>query len=180
MEGQDPAALMTASFSAIAAKDVDALSATHHEDVVENFIVLGPVEGIANTRAFFAELFAAAPDLEFTIERVMGIDEKTAVGQWRMKGTLNGGPFQGIEPTGRVLDIRGIDVMEFEDGLLKYNTIYYDGLSNQPEENRWELYDLRSDPHETRNVYGDGEYRETAAELKVRLRELQVQVKDRP
>jgi steroid delta-isomerase-like uncharacterized protein len=129
MAGQDPAALMTASLSAIAAKDADALSATHHEDVVENFVVLGPIEGKANARAFFVELFAAAPDLEFTIERVMGIDETTAVGQWRMKGTLNGGPFQGIEPTGRVLDIRGIDVMEFENGLLRHNTIYYDGLS---------------------------------------------------
>ena len=129
MAGQDPAALMTASFNAIAAKDADALSATHHEDIVENFLVLGPIEGKANAKAFFAELFAAAPDLEFTIERVMGVDETTAVGQWRLKGTFTGGPFQGIEPTGRVLDIRGIDVMEFEDGLLRNNTIYYDGLS---------------------------------------------------
>jgi steroid delta-isomerase-like uncharacterized protein len=129
MAGQDPAALMTASFNAIAARDADALSATHHEQIVENFIVLGPIAGRANARAFFAELFAAAPDLEFTIERVMGVDDTTAVGQWRMKGTMTGGTFQGIEPTGRVLDIRGIDVMEFENGLLRNNTIYYDGLS---------------------------------------------------
>lgn len=129
MAGQDPAALMTASFNAIAARDVDTLSATHHEEVVENFLVLGPIEGKANVKSFFAELFAAAPDLEFTIERVMGVDDTTAVGQWKMKGTLSAGPFQGIEPTGRVLEVRGIDVMEFEEGLLRKNTIYYDGLS---------------------------------------------------
>jgi hypothetical protein len=46
-----------------------------------------------------------------------------------MRGTFDGGPFQGIEPTGRVIEIRGIDVMEFEDSLLRYNTVYYDGLS---------------------------------------------------
>ena len=81
MAGQDPTALMTTSLNALAAKDLDALSATHHQDIVENFVVLGPVEGKANARAFFAELFAAAPDLEFTIERVMGVDDTTAVGQ---------------------------------------------------------------------------------------------------
>ena len=129
MAGQDAAALMETYLSAIAARDVDAMSAFLHEDVVENFIVLGPVEGKSNVRAFFAELFAAAPDLEFTIERVMGVDETTVVGQWTMKGTMSGGPFQGIEPTGRVLEVRGIDVMELEDGLLRNNTVYYDGLS---------------------------------------------------
>lgn len=129
MAGEDPAELMNTSLSAIAAKDLDALSTTHHDEVVEDFIVLGAIEGKSNVRVFFAELFGAAPDLEFTIERVMGVDETTAVGQWRMRGTFTGGPFQGIEPTGRVIDIRGVDVMEFEEGLLRNNTIYYDGLS---------------------------------------------------
>jgi hypothetical protein len=67
--------------------------------------------------------------LVFEAENVMGVDATTAVGQWKMRGTFDGGPFQGIEPTGRVIDLRGIDVMVFEDGLLRHNTIYYDGLS---------------------------------------------------
>jgi len=96
---------------------------------VEDFIVLGPIEGKESVRAFFAELFAAVPDLVFEAESVMGVDATTAVGQWKMRGTFDGGPFQGIEPTGRVIDLRGIDVMVFEDGLLRHNTIYYDGLS---------------------------------------------------
>ncbi len=129
MPNRDPAALMNAYFSAIAAKDTAAMSTFLHDNVFENFIVLGPVEGKDNVMAFFAELFAASPDLEFSIERMMGVDDTTAVGQWRMKGTFTGGPFQGIEATGRVLDIRGIDVMELEDGLLRINTVYYDGLS---------------------------------------------------
>jgi steroid delta-isomerase-like uncharacterized protein len=129
MTQQDPAAIMRAGFEAIAAKNLDALSATHHEDIVENFIVLGPVEGKQQVREFFTEFFAAVPDLVFEIESVMGVDETIAVGQWKMRGTFNGGPFQGIESTGRIIEIRGIDVMEFEDGLLRYNTIYYDGLS---------------------------------------------------
>ena len=125
----DPATLMRTTFDAITAKDLDALSATHHDNVVENFLVLGPVEGKTAVRALFAELFAAAPDLEFVTERVFAVNDTVAIGQWTMKGTLTGGSFQGIEPTGRMIEVRGIDVMEFEDGLLRYNTIYYDGLS---------------------------------------------------
>ncbi len=63
---------------------------------------------------------------------------------------------------------------------LRHKLIYYDGLSDQPEQKRWELYDLTADPQETRNVYGDAEYRETATQLKTRLRELQGEVKDEP
>lgn len=129
MASQDPAVLMRTAFEALAAKNVEALSATHHEDIVEDFIALGPVAGKQQVREFFTELFAAVPDLVFEIEQVMGVDELTAVGQWKIRGTFNGGPFQGIEPTGRVIEIRGIDVMGFEDDLLRYNTIYYDGLS---------------------------------------------------
>lgn len=129
MTQHDPAAWMQTGFDAIAAKDLDALSATHHDDIVEDFLVLGPIEGKAAVRAFFMELFAAVPDLEFVTERIFGVEDTVAVGQWTMKGTFTGGNFQGIEPTGRFVEIRGIDVMEFEDGLVRHNTIYYDGLS---------------------------------------------------
>ena len=129
MAEQDPAVLMSTAFAAIAARDLDALSATHHDDVVENFMVLGPVTGKDSARAFFAELFTAFPDSQFTAKRVMGVDNTVAVGEWKLWGTFSGGPFRGIEPTGREITLEGLDVMEFEHGLLKYNTIYYDGLS---------------------------------------------------
>ncbi|HEV3287572.1 MAG TPA: ester cyclase, partial [Streptosporangiaceae bacterium] len=38
-------------------------------------------------------------------------------------------PFQGIEPTGRRVEIRGVDVMEVAEGLVQHNTIYYDGAT---------------------------------------------------
>ena len=127
-ELQDAGSLMRRAFEAIAAKDLDALRGAWHEDVEEDFVALEPVRGKEAATAFFAEYFAAMPDMEFTVERVISVDENTAVGEWSMRGTFNGGPFQGIEPTGRELALRGIDVMEFEDGLLRRNTIYYDGL----------------------------------------------------
>lgn len=125
----DPATLMNDSLGAIAARDLDALSATHHDDVIEDFVVLGEFRGRETVRHFFAEMFAAMPDLDFRIERVMGVDDRIAVGEWSLTGTFSGGPFQGIEPTGKKLSLRGVDIMEFEDDLLVRNTIYYDGLA---------------------------------------------------
>ena len=125
----DPATLMERSLGAITARDLDALSATHAENVVEDFVVLGEFRGKETVRAFFAEMFAAVPDVDFKVERIMGVDDRIAVGEWSLSGTFNGGPFQGIAPTGKVLSLRGVDIMEFEDDLLVHNTIYYDGLA---------------------------------------------------
>ena len=122
--------LMEQAFKAVSNKDLEALQACWHDDLVENFVVTGPLHGKAETRAYFEEVWAAIPDdWGFEIERILPVDDNVAVGMWRLTGTFNGGPFQGIEATGKPVDIRGIDVMEFEDGLLRHNTIYYDGLA---------------------------------------------------
>jgi hypothetical protein len=46
-----------------------------------------------------------------------------------MTGHFSGGPFQGIDPTGRRVEMRGLDLLEIEDGLIVGNTAYYDGMS---------------------------------------------------
>jgi steroid delta-isomerase-like uncharacterized protein len=79
-------------------------------------------------RAFFADLFAAFPDFDIEVVHLVG-DESSAVIQWRARGTFTGSPFQGVHATGRAVDLRGCDVMEFDDGRLRHNTIYYDGLA---------------------------------------------------
>jgi hypothetical protein len=55
-------------------------------------------------------------------------DERCAI-QWRSRGTHTGGPLNGIEPTGRTAELRGVDVMEVTDGLITRNTVYYDGAA---------------------------------------------------
>jgi steroid delta-isomerase-like uncharacterized protein len=124
----DPAALMRKLLEAVAAKDLDAMWAMQHDDVVEDFVALGEFKGKDKVGAFFSELFSAAPDMQFTINRIVGGDDRIAVGEWSLNGTFNGGPFQGLEPTGRHVELRGVDVMEFDEGRLRRNTIYYDGL----------------------------------------------------
>ena len=124
------AALMDRAFDAIAARDLDRLAEIWDERSTDVFVALDlTVTGEADLRLFFGELFAAVPDLEFTTEDVHAVSDDVAVGQWRMSGTFSGGPFQGIEPTGRRVVLRGIDVMRFENGVLRHNDVYYDGLA---------------------------------------------------
>ena len=54
--------------------------------------------------------------------------DDTAVVEWRMRGTFNGAPFQGIEPTGKQVELRGVDVMRIENDRIAHNTAYYDGM----------------------------------------------------
>jgi predicted ester cyclase len=122
--------LMHAEYAAVAAKDLERLSGFWDDHTVQVFLPLQlEVVGETQLRAFFGELFAAVPDLRFVIEVIHDVDAHTAVGQWFLTGTFTGGSFQGIEPTGRRVQLRGIDVMRFEHGKLRTNEVYYDGLT---------------------------------------------------
>lgn len=122
--------LMRDAFDALAAKDLDRLAEVWDDQTVDHFLALNKeVRGVQELRDFFAETFTALADMRFTVEAVHDVSDTVAVGQWRLQGTFSGGPFQGIDPTGRAVDLRGIDVMAFVDGKLRHNTIYYDGLT---------------------------------------------------
>ena len=52
------------------------------------------------------------------------------------------------------------------------------GARPEPTQPGWELYDLRVDPHEMRNVYGEAAYRETVQDLKRQLVSLKAEIGD--
>ena len=115
-------------FAAIAKRDTEAIAAHWREDGVDDLVPLRPLRGTGEIVAFFEELFAALPDLETTVTRVVA-GETHAVVEWRMTGTFTGGPFQGVDPTDRRVEIRGLDLLEIDDGQIVGNTAYYDGMT---------------------------------------------------
>ena len=123
-----PREVGTALFEALNRHDLDAAMAMDHADVVADFVAVGVFDGVSAVRAFFTEIFAAIPDFTLEVLRVV-CDDEFAVVQWRARGTFTGSPFQGIHATGRHVELRGVDVMRFERGKLRHNTIYYDGLA---------------------------------------------------
>ena len=125
---QTPADTAKSIFDALGRKDLDTAFALVAEDAVDDFVAIGRFEGRPAIRSFFDELFTAFPDFDMAVERIVG-DEATAVVQWQASGRFTGGPFQGVEPTGKEVAVRGVDVMEIADGLVRHNTIYYDGAA---------------------------------------------------
>ncbi len=123
-----PAEVAHAVFAAITRKDPGGIVSVGAPGYVEDFVAVGEIRGHDAIRAFFSELFTAFPDFEMVIDKVIA-DETSAAVQWHATGTFTGGPFQGILPTGRRVELRGADVMQISDGLIQHNTIYYDGAA---------------------------------------------------
>lgn len=116
-------------FAAVSARDPDAMAEHWHAEGVEDIVPLGVFRGPDGVRTLFREIFAAMPDFEFTVTRITADHEVAAV-QWRATGTFTGAPFQGIDPTGRRVDLRGTDCIEVDDeGKITRNTAVYDGAA---------------------------------------------------
>jgi steroid delta-isomerase-like uncharacterized protein len=115
-------------FEAVSNRDPEAMADHWSEDGVDDLVPVRPLRGKGEIVAFFRELFAAVPDLEMTATRVVAGETEAAV-EWRLTGNFTGGSFQGIEPTGRHVEIRGVDLLEIEGGQIVGNTAYYDGMS---------------------------------------------------
>ena len=116
-------------FEAIDARDPDAMAEHFHPEGIEDIVALGVFRGPDAVRTLFRQLFAAMPDSSMTILRIVADNDVAAV-EYRMVGTFEGGPFQGIEPTGKRVELRGFDALEIdEDGKITRNTGYYDGAA---------------------------------------------------
>jgi steroid delta-isomerase-like uncharacterized protein len=122
-----PQQIVTDVFAALKRHDLDAVMQYSEDDVVDDFVAIGEFRGKVAVRGFFTELLAAFPDFDIDVINMVGDDQHVVV-QWHCTGTFTGGPFQGVHPTGRSVDLRGCDVFQLADGKIRHNTIYYDGL----------------------------------------------------
>jgi steroid delta-isomerase-like uncharacterized protein len=113
-------------FEAMDRRDATAMAAHWREDGVEDVVPVGLMRGREELRDFFASMFAALPDARTTVTRLVAGEESCAV-EWRLEGTFDGAPYMGIEPTGKHVELRGLDLLELEDGELVSNTAYFDG-----------------------------------------------------
>lgn len=115
-------------FAAVAARDVAAMAGFWDDEIVADLVPIGVFRGPVVLRGFFEELFTAVPDLDFAVRRT-SVDGDVACVEWRLSGSFSGGPFQGIEPTGRRIELRGVDCVETAAGKIVHNTAYYDGAA---------------------------------------------------
>ena len=115
-------------FDAVIARDPDAMAEHWAEDGIEEILPVGIFRGPVEVKAWFAELFAAVPDFDMTIDRTLAHDNNVFV-QWRASGNFTGGPLMGVEPTGRRIEMRGLDWLEVEGDKVVRNTAFADGAA---------------------------------------------------
>jgi steroid delta-isomerase-like uncharacterized protein len=115
-------------FEAMNSHNLDVIGQLVPPDGVDDFVPLGEFRGPDAIRGFWAEMFAAFPDFSVTADRIISGDS-TVVVQWHASGTFTGGAFQGIHPTGRRVELRGVDVMDISEGKVRRDTIYFDGAA---------------------------------------------------
>jgi ketosteroid isomerase-like protein len=98
------------------------------EEGIEEILPVGIFRGPEEVKGWFTELFTAVPDFEMTLERVLAHENNVLV-QWRATGNFTGGPLMGVEPTGRRIELRGLDWLEVEGDKVVRNTAFADGAA---------------------------------------------------
>ena len=123
-----PRELIHTLFERLNDRDANALLPFYVEDVVEDWPIVGRLEGSTAVRDHFAATFAAMPDFHIDIER-MAADGESVFVHWHVTGMFTGAPFNGIVATGRPIDLRGTDCFTVRNGKIVGAFVAYDGMS---------------------------------------------------
>jgi steroid delta-isomerase-like uncharacterized protein len=121
--------LMNDYLGAWNARDAERIASFFAEDAVYNDHGAGAVaRGRDGIREHAARVHAGFPDLRFELVRAAHGEDFTA-GEWRSVMT-HSGDFEGLAPTGRVVESSGVDVATLDTaGLIERLDSYYDGAA---------------------------------------------------
>jgi steroid delta-isomerase-like uncharacterized protein len=113
------------------AHDLDAIMAMHARDMVfENHTAHESAQG-DEVRRHIGAIFETWPDIRFEGRRTYARDG-LVVQEWTATATHENRMTRGemvAEPTGRTITWDGLDVIPFEDGLVKRKDVYSDSVS---------------------------------------------------
>jgi len=113
------------------AHDLDAIMSMHAPDMVfENHTAGERAEGEA-AREHIGRIFETWPDIAFSTRRLY-VRDGLVVQEWTAEATHSNQMRRGdlvAEPTGRRVTWVGLDVIPFEDGLVKRKDVYSDSVS---------------------------------------------------
>jgi steroid delta-isomerase-like uncharacterized protein len=102
--------------------DVDALVSLCSEDVVWDDPALpAPVQGREAVREYLTGTWSMFPDLAFALSEppLLALEGPRAAQAWRMSGTMLGpDPWSGFAATGKRMELDGVDLYEFRNGLV--------------------------------------------------------------
>ena len=113
------------------AHDLDAIMAMHAPDMVFENHTAGESASGEEARAHIGSIFESWPDINFETRRLY-VRDGVVTQEWTATATHQNTMKRGdlvAEPTGKVVTWKGIDVIPFEDGLVKRKDVYSDSVS---------------------------------------------------
>jgi steroid delta-isomerase-like uncharacterized protein len=113
------------------AHDVDAIIAMHAADMVFENHTAGERADGAQVREHIARIFEAWPDIAFSTRRLYVRDD-LVVQEWTASATHSTELRRGdmsAPPSGKQVQWEGLDVIPFENGLVKRKDVYSDSVA---------------------------------------------------
>ena len=111
--------------------DLDAIMSMHAPDMVFENHTAGESASGEDVRAHIGSIFETWPDINFSTRRLY-VRDGVVTQEWTATATHANEMRRGdlvAEPTGRKIEWNGIDVIPFEDGLVKRKDVYSDSVS---------------------------------------------------
>ena len=112
--------------------DVEAIVSMHTDDSVFENHTTGDLNiGKDAIRSAITGIFGVFPDLSFEA-RSQYLRDDLVVQEWTARGTHQGAMSRSgmtIEPTGRTVEYRGMDIIPIRDGLVARKDVYSDGVT---------------------------------------------------
>ena len=113
------------------AHDVESIGSMHAPDMVFENHTAGESASGEEARAHIGAIFATWPDIAFTTRRLY-VREGLVVQEWSAAATHTQTMRRSdlvAEPTGNRVEWDGLDVIPFEDGLVKRKDVWSDSVS---------------------------------------------------
>jgi steroid delta-isomerase-like uncharacterized protein len=111
--------------------DLDAIMSMHAPGMVFANHTAGESASGDDVRDHIAAIFGSWPDLRFETRRLY-VRENLVVQEWTAKATHTETMRRGeivAEPTGRTIEWVGLDVIPYEEGLIRRKDVYSDSVS---------------------------------------------------
>ncbi|MDQ6836000.1 MAG: ester cyclase [Actinomycetota bacterium] len=116
MSKQDNIAAQEHLAQNINAGNVEVAVESFAQDAVDHDPAPGQGPGREGFKAFFTELTTAFPDAHIEPAHLVADDEHVAIA-YTLTGTHEGN-FSGVAPTGRKIEVRGVQIGRFEGGKI--------------------------------------------------------------
>ncbi len=114
---------------------LETLSSGNVEQFVSLYSANASYEEVATGRIYYGHqaiyeyidaTLQGIPDSKFDLTGMV-VDERTVSIEWIWKGTNSvGWPIMGIQPTNKYFELKGVSVMNIENGLIAKNRDYWD------------------------------------------------------